>query len=138
MAYKCLECGHIFEEGEEKLHIEPHGEEWHGCPRCGGSYQETERCEICGSEHLEEELNCGICEECIDDHKHDFAYCYEISAGETEEISINALLASLLDASDIEQILIEHIKERCPDIDCSKFIDYDRYWFAQRMKEVRK
>lgn len=145
MAYKCLECGHIFEEGEQARWSENRGEYWgspcsenmSGCPRCKGDYEETTLCEICGSEHLEDELNGGACHECIDEYRKNFDVCYEISFGETEEIKINALLASLFDVGDIEQILKEYVESRCPNIDCGKFIDRDLYWFGEKLaKEV--
>ena len=85
--YKCTECGHIFEYGEEKKRMESRGEfggspcfeEMIGCPLCGGEYEETIPCKICGSEHLEEELNGGVCDSCIDEYRKDFDFCYNIS-----------------------------------------------------------
>ena len=135
MAYKCIDCGHIFEEGEEARWVEPHGEMMDGCPLCRGVFEQTIPCEICGAEHLEDELNGGVCEECIDECRNDFNTCYKISFGETREIKINALLASLFDASDIEQILIEYIRDRQCDVDCSQFIDSDISWFGERLAE---
>ena len=88
---------------------------------------------------MEDELNGGVCEECIDKYRHDFKTCYKISSGYIQAVEINELLASLFDASDIEQILVEHIKKRCPDIDCSEFIDSDISWFGENLtKEVKK
>lgn len=49
--YICLECGELFEE--PKHYVETHNldtppyEEWTGCPRCGGAYTGTYRCECC-------------------------------------------------------------------------------------------
>lgn len=48
MMYVCEECGHLFEEGEQKTYKESYGEEFVGCPLCGGNFKETEPCEICG------------------------------------------------------------------------------------------
>ena len=139
MAYKCLECGNIFECGEEMHWVEPHGEKKKGCPLCKGAYEETAKCKVCGGEHLDEELFGGVCEECIDEYRKDFDYCYEISLGEKAEIKINSLLASLFDPSDIEAILIKHIKTNCPDIDCSEYIDSDISWFGEQIvKGVKK
>ncbi len=147
MSYKCLECGHIFEEGEEIKYNEYIGEwrgrqaikELKGCPLCLGSFEKTIPCAICGSEHLEDELNGRVCDECIDEYRKDFNVCYEISIVETEEIKINSLLASLFDPSDIEQILKEYIRDRWQDVDCSPFIDSDISWFGERLaKEVKK
>ena len=58
-----------------------------------------------------------------------------MTAGETEEVEINALVASILDPSDINQILVEYIRKNLPDADCSEFIDYDKEWFAERILE---
>lgn len=145
MSYKCCECGHIFEEGEQANWLESRGEFWgepcsvemSGCPLCHGEYEETTRCKICGAEHLEDELNGGVCDDCIDDHRNDFETCYKISACDTQEIEINALLASILDVSEIERILAGYIRDNCPDVDCSAFIDADKYWFGMKLwKEV--
>lgn len=147
MAYKCLCCGNIFEEGEQDRWSESRGEFWgvacsenmSGCPLCKGEYEETVQCAVCGSEHLEDELNGGVCDECIDEYRKDFQTCYEVSFGETEDIKINALLASLFDVSDIEQILKEYIRDKWQDVDCSQFIDEDKSWFGERIaEEVKK
>ena len=62
MFYKCLECGNIFESGEEKVHYErlhpdyPICEEFRSCPACGGEYEEAVQCHGCGSYFLCKEL----------------------------------------------------------------------------------
>lgn len=63
--YKCKECGHIFEEGEEKKWTEPHGEKLKGCPICFGAFEEAEQCKICGGYSLE--MEDGFCQECLAD-----------------------------------------------------------------------
>ena len=139
MSYKCLDCGHIFEYGEEAVWSEFRGEcfgvesyeKMDGCPLCRGDYEETIPCIVCGSEHLEDELNCSVCNECIDEYRSNFKECYKICKEEKTEIKISALIASLFDEADIEQILLEHISSNCPDIDCSKFIDEDIWWFGE-------
>lgn len=147
MAYKCLECGHIFEEGEQAHWSEGRwefcgvacSENMSGCPLCKGEYEETTPCEICGSEHLSDELFGGVCAECINEYRKDFNACYELSFGETTEIKINSLLASLFEVSDIEQILKEFIRDRWQDVDCSPFIDADKSWFGEKIaEEVKK
>ena len=143
MAFKCLSCGHIFEEGEQatwreymgECHGSPAYEEFSGCPICNGEYEETKQCEICGGEFLEDELNGeGVCDECIEEYSKDFDVCYKISANEKEEIKINALLVSLLDVDEIETILYHYLKTK-RDIDCSKFVNQDKDWFADRLVE---
>ena len=147
MAYRCLDCGHIFEEGEQARWNESRSEFWgvacsenmSGCPLCKGEYEETVRCAVCRAEHLEDELNGGVCDECIDEYRKNFNACYELSIGETTTIEINSLLASLFDVSDIEQILKEYIRDRWQDVDCSPFIDEDKSWFGEKIaEEVKK
>lgn len=146
MTYKCLECGHIFDEGEEKHYVETHGleappfEEWWGCPICAGNYEVTMPCIICGSAHLKEELADGICEKCIEDASKDFELCYKIAreAEEKEEISINRFYTALLSANEIESILLEYLRNKT-NIECNKWIKSDFYWFTERLeKEVKK
>lgn len=139
MAYKCLDCGHIFDGDEIYSWYESHGETMSGCPTCGGDYEEMIQCEICGDEYLEGELCGGVCSNCIDDYRNNFEICYSVSIGETEGVEINALLASLFDPSDIEQILKEYIRNRMGEVDCGAFIDGDPDWFGERLaKEVNK
>lgn len=146
MAYRCLNCGHIFEEGEQARWSESRGEYWgtpcseemSGCPLCKGDYGKTVKCAVCGSEHLEDELFGGVCGECIDEYRKDFNSCYEISKGEKQSIEINSLLASLFDAGDIEQILKEYVIEKCKDVDCTPFIDENIEWFVEKILEKEK
>lgn len=63
--FKCFECGHLFERGEEKRYTEMHGESYLACPICGGSYEETEQCTRCGSHHHEDHLWNGLCIDCL-------------------------------------------------------------------------
>lgn len=63
--FKCFECGHLFESGEERRFVEAHGEEYYACPVCAGAYEETEECDICGTHHFSNLLYNGICLNCI-------------------------------------------------------------------------
>lgn len=71
--YKCLDCGHIFDDGEQDVIREYHREipggfyeEFAGCPICGGDFEETERCEKCGGAFLPDELISGYyCKDCL-------------------------------------------------------------------------
>lgn len=143
MAFKCLSCGHIFEEGEQatwreymgECHGSPAYEEFSGCPICNGEYEETKQCEICGGEFLEDELNGeGVCDDCIEEYSKYFDICYKIADTEKEEVKINALLASLYSASDIETILY-HYTKISDFVDCSAFINEDKDWFASKLVE---
>lgn len=146
MAFKCLNCGHIFDECEVGRWVESRGECWgfpcseemHGCPLCGDNYEETVGCEICGGEFLKPELSGGVCEDCIDNYRKDFKMCKRVSTGEETEIRINSLLASLFDVGTIEAILCHYIESKEPDVDCSVFIDSDMSWFGERLAEEVK
>lgn len=63
MMYKCDECSHIFEEGEQKTWREPHGEKMNGCPLCFSSYREISSCLFCGRfENMNADESC--CPDC--------------------------------------------------------------------------
>lgn len=142
MAFKCLECGNIFEDGEQAIWYEHHpygmgtaSEEFSGCPLCKGDYEETKQCKICGGEFLEDELSgVGVCEECIEEHSKDFDTCYNICADEKEEVKLNALLVSLFETAEIETILYHYLKT-LKDINCSKFANQNKDWFADKLAE---
>ena len=144
MAFKCLSCGHIFEEGEQARWEEHHpygmgyaSESFSGCPICNGDYEETKQCEICGGEFLEDKLNGGcVCDECVEEYKRDLETCYKIAdTAEKEEIKINPLLVSLFDVDEIETILYQQLESVKDNIDCSAFINEDKDWFAERLAE---
>ena len=70
--YKCLECGHIFEQGEEAKWTESHGfadgryEHFTGCPLCKSAFEETVSCRECLGSFLSDELfPGGICRDCL-------------------------------------------------------------------------
>lgn len=71
MMYKCLGCGHLFEEGEQKTYREcvgeyfgtPAYEEYSGCPICEEAYEEIEPCKICGGYETKEVFE-DVCEIC--------------------------------------------------------------------------
>lgn len=151
MAYRCLDCGHIFEEGEQAVWEEhhPYGmgyatENFSGCPICKGDFEETKQCTICGGEFLEDELNGGcVCDECIEQYSKDFDTCYNIANQDKQEIKINGLLATIFDTSEIERILFESLNKDGEKIDCSEYIEeyieQDKDWFADRLvEEVNK
>ena len=71
--FKCAECGHIFEDGEQRTYAEHHpygdttaDEYFSVCPVCGGEYEEAKSCKCCGGAFLEDELIGGYyCEDCL-------------------------------------------------------------------------
>ena len=144
MAYRCLECGHIFEEGEQVRWAEhhPYGmgyatEKFSGCPICKGDFEETKQCEICGGEFLEEELNGDcVCDDCVEEYKRDLETCYKIAeTASKEKIKINPLLVSAFDITEIEEILYQQLKSVGNNNDFSAFINVDKDWFAEKLAE---
>lgn len=149
MTYKCLDCGHIFEDGEEGSFFE-NGEFWGApysqrkscCPLCKGNYEETTPCVICGSEHLDNELAGGVCDECLENYKYDIRLCFEIGKFATETIDLNSFIISMFDKEEIEEILFQALlndEKIHGKVDCQKFINEDKSWFAERLtEEVKK
>lgn len=143
--YKCLECGHIFEEGEQKTWNEDRGEFWgvpcseemSGCPICRGDYEEMKKCTICGQYFTEDKLHPNVCDECISKYEDDLDVCLKIGALSTEKVEINCCIASLLDENEINDILADYLKTR-EDISCKYFIDEDKSWFGEQLVEVLK
>lgn len=134
MTYKCLDCGHIFEEGEQLRWVESHGEEMQGCPKCNGAFEETKQCAICDGEFLPVELNGGVCDECIQKEKHNIKFCFELGEqiGKTE-IKINPFLAEMFTDNEIERILLDELKKE--NADCSPFINEDKMYFGEKLQE---
>ena len=65
MQYICQDCGHQFDPGSEIKWTEAHGETFTGCPVCGGAYEETVPCRVCGR-HYDPMLLCmDVCPDCL-------------------------------------------------------------------------
>ena len=86
MMFKCCECGHLFEEGEQAVWYENQGEchgvtameRFSGCPLCHGDYEEVHQCKKCGDWHTDYELYEGWCEKCLREtinYSTFFEYC---------------------------------------------------------------
>lgn len=103
-----------------------------------------DKCDICGAVWEEDCLTDGVCEDCINEYRYDFDVCFEIGKKAPKcEIKINAFLFELFDSVDeIEEILMDRLRE-CRDdksvdksaYDCQKFIDNDKFWFAEKLKQ---
>lgn len=73
MMFKCCECGHLFEDGEQAIWYENQGEchgriameKFGGCPMCKGEYEQVHQCKECDEWHTEDELYSGWCEKCL-------------------------------------------------------------------------
>ena len=73
MMYRCENCGHLFEEGEQAVWYENQGEchgvtameRFSGCPLCHDDYNEVYQCNECGDWHYADELYSCWCEKCL-------------------------------------------------------------------------
>lgn len=146
---KCLNCGHIFEDGEELRKSEKVGEFWGApayeeyplCPLCeSDEVEETCNCEICGGEFTSDELCCGVCDDCISDYQFDLETCYNIGKNAKEPIEINSFLTAMFSVEEIEKILIENLRKSSEFIEtnCADFINSDKSWFAEQLIEEVK
>ena len=100
MSYKCCNCGNVFEypdgweESRGEFWGEPAYESMSGCPHCHGDYEEAMPCKICDSEYFGDELQGGVCSECIKKYQYDIDMCFKIGANDTDKVELNCFLAS--------------------------------------------
>ena len=152
--YKCLECGHIFDEGEERRWIEPHGEHMTGCPVCGCAYDEACQCDRCGSFHLSDELYHGLCLDCLKElaTPHNMAdwcepdtllaeqfygFYYDSLIADSSEQLRQLLRGGLLQRYAIDKLNNRHdAADKCFEfINSSEVLKYD---FAEWIKKGKK
>lgn len=93
--YKCNECGHVFEEGEQAEWVETHGfdygngEHWSGCPVCKGAYEEAKPCKICGT--YDKDNDEEYCDNCKKDVERRFSAFISEEFTEAERELLNEL-----------------------------------------------
>ncbi len=142
---KCNECKSLFDSDQIKTE-----RDWVGM--CGDipAYQDLGVCPVCGSSNLEDAYECpkcgqyftademlyDICDKCIDSFRYDVETCEKIAEGETEDVEINLFLASIFDPDEINAILRDYMHMNMDEIDCSKFINEDKYWFAEKIENL--
>jgi predicted amidophosphoribosyltransferase len=106
--YQCHECDRRFEEPD--IVTEIHGmtdgscEKIGVCPYCHGYYGSMQKCKICGEYFTEDELENGVCDECIYEHDTDHELCYRLGEKSIELVSINSFLASAFTEAQINEI----------------------------------
>lgn len=145
MMYRCNECGHLFEEGEQSTWSESRGEFWgspcsekmSGCPLCKGEYVQVEQCKICEQYYSVDDLVDGICDNCPDEYRYNYELCDKINDNEKTTIHIDLLLASLFTEDEIEDLLRFQLKfqSKYSKIDCIDFINDDKYWFKEQLSK---
>jgi hypothetical protein len=136
MMFKCCECGHLFEDGEQAVWEERHGftsppyEKWDGCPICRGGYEEVHQCKECGEWHTEDELWGGYCFDCLKEKcTQDVATDYIIDTTDyLEHFSITVLFR--IDPPketswELRETLKEIVKEQATEKELKDYIFED-------------
>ena len=131
MMFKCCECGHLFEEGEQAIWYENQGEchgriameKFGGCPICKGDYEEVHQCKECGDWHTEDELYEGWCEKCLREtinYDTFFEYC---EANKEHQYLDIFVMQELLDTDcpdnvsyEFHELMVDTYKERVEQI----------------------
>ena len=119
--YKCRNCGHIFDEGEQKTRYERHNDYYAEsisvCPVCeSDDFDPCVYCRACGAEHFKDELNIdGLCSECVEnfiaENSSDIMACYEIGNKAKIDVQINSFIFDFFgDIESIEGHLLDYIK----------------------------
>ena len=138
MMLKCCECGHLFEDGEQAVWTEAHGEKWSGCPICKSSYEEVHQCKECDEWHTENELYEGWCEKCLREtinYDTFFEYC---EANKDEQYLDIFVMSELLGGMDcpknvsweFHDLMVQVYKE------CVEQIKRDKAMFGKTYGEI--
>ena len=141
--FKCKDCGHLFEEGEQGVFRGGNGwdepeyrEEF--CPVCKGEFEEAIICKCCDEWVFEEESTIGICEDCIKKYSQDFDFCEKAFSEMKESVELNKVYTWLFSEEEIEAILKNHIKKGKFNADLSELVEQYAKEFAKKIKkEVR-
>lgn len=97
--YQCSKCGHLFEEGEQKIVHDCTGEFWGApaydtysvCPMCGGDYEHAKSCRICGG-YDTSLTEYDVCDECQNELLKRFNDLIENNFSAEERGILNELL----------------------------------------------
>ena len=153
--YKCIDCGHVFEDGDQAVWYENQGEchgvtameRFSGCPVCCGDYDEVHQCKKCGEWHIEGELYGGWCGKCLREtinYATFFEYCEANIDEQYLDIFVMSELLGGMDcpsniSPEFHQLMVETYKRRVADAkllgggfdfltDCVRFVmDDDGY-----------
>lgn len=154
--YRCVDCGHIFDVGEEKVYTESHGEKFQCCPVCGGDFQEADNCDDCRRVKWLDELYSGLCIKCLKKsvnganisayikHSEQAEEFYVKWFYETECIQISNELIELCRTGYLQKVALElmsgkqnAVREFWKWLDNTQQIEDYAKWLAQRDFEKR-
>ena len=119
MMYRCENCGHLFEEGEQAVWYENQGEchgvtameRFSGCPLCHDDYEEVHQCKECGDWHTDDELYSGWCEKCLREtinYDTFFEYC---EANKDEQYLDTFVMCEILNCEYVPKISSDEFHE---------------------------
>ena len=124
-AYICERCGRLLEGNETELSYD----DTLVCRVCGGEAVPAYRCEICEEIVPEDEIKgCEhkVCSGCIEKKRFDLDFCKKVGESEGSECCLNSFLASFFTESEINDLMMEALKERAKisPVDGLKYLDY--------------
>ena len=124
-AYICERCGHMLEGRETQLSYD----DTLVCRLCGGNAVNAYRCEVCEELVPEDDVEgCEhkVCRSCIEKKRYDLDFCTKVGETEGSECCLNSFLASFFTESEINDLMMEALKERAKisPVDGLKYLDY--------------
>lgn len=124
-AYICERCGHVLEGRETQLSYD----DTLVCRLCGGNAVNAYRCEVCEELVPEDDVEgCEhkVCRSCIEKKRYDLDFCTKVGETEGSECCLNSFLASFFTESEINDLMMEALKERAKisPVDGLKYLDY--------------
>ena len=126
---RCKICGRVVYEWEISGGV---------CDRCAEAIDGAMMvCPICGKEHYQEDMPHGVCYDCLSETAWQFDTVKEIVGDEKESVQLSALVVSMLDLDEIEEICEREIRKavEAGDVDLSPVIEADEDWFCERFIE---
>lgn len=135
--YKCLHCGHEFEDIDRKHYDHGTGVWEEYCPNCGSEdFEEAEQCELCGEWHVADKVHNGVCDDCLQ-KAETMGNVVAFGNTDKQEVELNGFLAWAFTPSEIEDILINELL-KSKDLANNYMHNYvmnDPYMFARHIKE---
>lgn len=103
---------------------------------CGGNFVEAQECEMCGEYFAEDDLEGGVCKECLEQNAT-FDNAIELGDENKDTVEINGFYASAFTLSEIEEILKRELveaKKLAPDkinTDAKNYCLDDKSYFGE-------
>lgn len=132
----CLQCGHTFgpEEIVEKYYDRATGTyDREECPNCGSEeIEEGMECCVCGEVHREENMIGQVCNDCLN-KSVTFANALRYGKERKESVEIHGFLKWIYNAEEIESILLKNLQEASTEWRkrmTEEYLTDDKYDFA--------